>query len=685
MTEKLIYESKKSKIYLQDESEWGKPVLLKVLNYEFPAPIDIAQFYNEYEMLDDLNMPGIRNVLRRTKVKNRHAIFLEWIDAQTLSEAFKNKQGDIIDFLHIAIAIAQAVGEIHRNNIIHKDITPFNILVNLQKREVKLIDFGISSKIDLKQTNLGNPERLEGTLAYNSPEQTGRMNRVVDYRTDLYSMGVVFYEMLTGQLPFPVNDAMELVHSHIAQIPKPCYLVNSAVPKPISDIIDLLMAKNAEDRYQSAFGVKHDLAICLSQYEANRKIDAFKYRQNDFSGRFQIPQKLYGREKEIGLLLDAFARCAEGNLELVLVAGYSGTGKSALVREVHKPITHKRGYFIEGKFDQFQRSVPYYALLQAFSEFVSILLTEKEETLAKLKTEIREAVGAEGKVLTEVIPNLEFIIGKQPEVPAIGGTEAQNRFNYVFRKFVEVIATHEHPLVLFIDDLQWADSASISLLNVLITDQHNGHFLCIGAYRNNEVNASHPFIIAKEEMEEKGAHISTIHIGNLSKENVNDLVAESVNAGKESARELTELVYEKTQGNAFFVNQFLKSLYQEKLLTFNFEAHSWEWDVKRVKEQNITDNVVELMAGKVLRLPEATQQAMKFAACIGSSFDINTLSVIHQKDTEATKKDLFEGLREGLLVPAGERFRFSHDRIQQAVYSLIPDREKNAVHLSIGK
>jgi serine/threonine protein kinase len=316
MTEKLIYESKKSKIYLQDESEWGKPVLLKVLNYEFPAPLDIAQFYNEYEMLDGLSMPGIRNVLKRTKVKNRHAIFLEWIEAPTISDAFRNKQSDVIDFLHIAIAIAQSIGEIHRNNIIHKDITPFNILVNLQKREVQLIDFGISSKIDLKQPHLGNPERLEGTLAYSSPEQTGRMNRVVDYRTDLYSMGVVFYEMLTGQLPFPVKDAMELVHSHIAQIPKPAYLVNPAIPKPISDIVDLLMAKNAENRYQSAFGVKHDLNICLTQYEAKRRIDSFPYRQNDFSGRFQIPQKLYGREKEIRLLLEAFERCAAGNLEL---------------------------------------------------------------------------------------------------------------------------------------------------------------------------------------------------------------------------------------------------------------------------------------------------------------------------------------------------------------------------------
>jgi serine/threonine protein kinase len=339
MSEKLIYESKKSKIYLTDENEWGQPVIMKLLNYEFPTPLDISQFYNEYDIINGLNQPGIRNVLKRTKIKNRHGMLLEWVDSQTLADVFQNKQNDIVDFLYIAIAIAQAVSDIHRSNIIHKDINANNILVNLQKRIVKIIDFGISSKIDLKQQHLENPERLEGTLAYISPEQTGRMNRVVDYRTDLYSMGVTFYEMLTGQPPFTAKDAMELVHCHIAQTPKPVYLVNPNVPKPISDLIDRLLAKNAEDRYQSALGVKHDLEYCLTQYQARRRIAHFELGQSDFSGKFQIPQKLYGREHELDALLNAFQRSDQGNHEMILVAGYSGTGKSVLVREVHKPIT----------------------------------------------------------------------------------------------------------------------------------------------------------------------------------------------------------------------------------------------------------------------------------------------------------------------------------------------------------
>ena len=686
MSEKLIYESKKSKIYLTDENEWGQPVIMKLLNYEFPTPLDISQFYNEYDIISGLNQPGIRNVLKRTKIKNRHGMLLEWVDSQTLADVFRNKQNDIVDFLYIAIAIAQAVSDIHRSNIIHKDINANNILVNLQKRIVKIIDFGISSKIDLKQQHLGNPERLEGTLAYISPEQTGRMNRVVDYRTDLYSMGVSFYEMLTGHPPFVAKDAMELVHCHIAQTPKPVYLVNPNVPKPLSDLIDRLLAKNAEDRYQSALGVKHDLEYCLTQYQAQRRIAHFELGQRDFSGKFQIPQKLYGREHELSALINAFQRSAQGNHEMILVAGYSGTGKSVLVREVHKPITQKLGYFIEGKFDQFQRSVPYFAIIQALREFVNILLTENEEKLTRLRTSIQTAVGAEGKVLADVIPNLELIIGQQPDVPEIGGTEAQNRFNYVFRKLITAIATEEHPIVLFIDDLQWADSASLSLLNVLMTNPERCSLLCIGAYRDNEVSASHPFIITLGDMREAGAQISTIQIGNLSADHVNQLTADAVGITEAQAtRDLTDLVYAKTQGNAFFVTQFLLSLYQERLLTFNYDSKQWTWDLQKVREQNITDNVVELMAGKILKLAPETQQAMKLAACIGNSFDQDTLSVIYGKEALETKADLYPGLSEGLIVPTSDNLRFSHDRIQQAVYSLIPDDEKNAVHLSIGR
>ncbi|HQW01058.1 MAG TPA: serine/threonine-protein kinase PknK, partial [Saprospiraceae bacterium] len=658
---------------------------MKILNFEFPTPLEIAQFYNEFDIIDGLTLKGTRNVLKRSKAKNRHALYLEYFPARTLKEVFLKKQNDILDFLYMAIGAADALGEIHQHNIIHKDISPFNILVNLQERTVKIIDFGISTRFDLKHHYLGNPERLEGTLAYNSPEQTGRMNRTVDYRTDLYSLGVTLYEVIAGRLPFPASDAMELVHAHIAQIAEHVNLVNPVVPEVIGRIIAKLMAKNAEDRYQSAYGLKYDLEICLDHFEKSGKIPDFPLGQRDYSGKFLIQQKLYGREQEIHDLMVAYRRCAHGGKELMLVSGYSGTGKSALVREVHKPITESHGYFIEGKFDQFQRAVPYFAILKAFEEMTNILLTESQSVLDGFRISIQEAVGTEGKVITDVIPQLEKIIGPQPPVPEVGGAEAQNRFNYVFRKLIHVLASKEHPLVLFIDDLQWADSSSLSLLQVLMTDRDSKHLLCICAYRDNEVSASHPFVITVGDIRQEGALINTISLGNLSKENVNELIADAVNKTPDQTKELTQLVYQKTSGNAFFVNQFLKSLYQENLLWFNFDTLQWEWDMVKATEKNITDNVVELMAGKIKKLPEATQKPLKTGACIGNSFDLATLSIIEAIEENDIVKSLHEALAEGLIVPAGKMYRFTHDRIQQAVYSLIADKDRNHAHLTIGR
>jgi predicted ATPase len=685
MTEKLIYESRKSKVYYRTDSEWGKPVVMKVLNYEFPTPDDINQFYNEYEIISSIKLEGIRNALKKGKEKNRHALFLEWVEGEPLHQAFKGKQNDIIDFLHIAIASAAALEEIHSHQIIHKDISPFNIIVNLQERSVRIIDFGISSNLDLKQHYVGNPERLEGTLMYNSPEQTGRMNRVVDHRTDLYSLGVTFYEMLAGRAPFTYKDAMELVHAHIAQIPKPVHEVNTNVPRQISLILSKLLSKNAEDRYQSARGLKSDLKRCLQELELHKSISVFETGLDDYSGKFQLPQKLYGRAAEIDVLMHSFDRCANGKLELMLVSGYSGTGKSALVHEVHKPITYKRGYFVGGKFDQFQRSVPYFAIIEAFRELINLFLTENEKKLNQLRNQIQTALGDEGKVLTNMLPNLEHIIGPQKEIPEVGGAENQARFNYVFRKFAKAICTAEHPVVLFIDDLQWADSASLHLLRVLLTDPDLGYLLCIGAYRDNEVNPAHPAMLTIREIQEEGTRVETISIGNLTRTNVHEFITDALNSTLDKTDALSELVYSKTQGNAFFVNRFLLSVYEEKLLHFDYDTAAWVWDMNRITEKNITDNVVELMSEKILKLSQSTQDAMKAGACLGSGFEYDTLAAVMKTDPETLRKNLFEGMREGLLVPQGDRrVRFSHDKIQQAVYSLIPSDDKIVVHRNIG-
>ncbi|MEM7297291.1 MAG: AAA family ATPase [Bacteroidota bacterium] len=461
MAEELLYESKNSKVFVKDDKDLKTRVITKILNQEFPSPEVISKFYNEFDLTHELSIDGVRPSFERRKVNNRHAIVMKYVAGKTIREKVESEVFNISDFISYAIQIARILSEVHEAKIIHKDISSHNLIIDEESGKVHLLDFGISTKLNLKEQNLENPEKLEGSLMYISPEQTGRMNRMVDYRTDLYSLGITFYEMLTGKLPFQYSDSMEMVHAHLASQPPSISSYRVDVPEMIQQVIAKLLAKNAEDRYQSARGLMKDLEHCLKAWNKSGKITDFDLCQHDFSGDFQLPQKLYGREKELSLLMDAFSRVSDGELETVLVGGYSGTGKSVLVHETHRPITAKRGYFMEGKFDQFQRSKPYLAFIQAFTSFVSILLTENETRLEPIRQQINKALGDEGKVLTELIPNLELLIGPQPEIPRLGGLESQNRLNYLFSSFIKAIATADHPVVLFIDDLQWADSASL--------------------------------------------------------------------------------------------------------------------------------------------------------------------------------------------------------------------------------
>ncbi|MEH1797777.1 MAG: AAA family ATPase [Nostoc sp.] len=495
-----IYESSNSLIYRGYREADNQPVILKTLRDVYPSPERIACYQREYDIIHNLHLTGVVQVYALEIHQQRPVLVLEDFSGSSLAQLQLAGEIELEQFLRLGISIVESLRQIHAANIIHKDINPSNIVFNPNTRQIKIIDFGISTVLSRETQSFKNPNVLEGTITYISPEQTGRMNRAIDYRSDFYSLGVTFYKLLTGEVPFLGDDPLALIHCHIAKQP-PLLGHREEIPQVLCEIVMKLMAKNAEDRYQSTSGIQTDLEQCLHQLQSNGKIDVFALASQDVSDRFIIPQKLYGREPELETLLAAFDHITNGTTELMLVAGYSGVGKSALVNEVHKPITAKRGNFITGKYDQYQRNIPYYAISQAFNDLCNQLLTESESVLKQWQEKILVAVGNNGQVLIDVIANLKLVIGEQPPVAQVGGQEAQNRFNLVFQNFIKAICQAEHPLVLFVDDLQWADSASLKLLKIILSDRSIQNLLIVAAYRDNEVDFIHPLAMTLDEIE----------------------------------------------------------------------------------------------------------------------------------------------------------------------------------------
>lgn len=688
----------------------NSPVIIKISGSESPSPspAELAKTKWEYEVTSELDLDGVVRPLKLIPFKHGYALILEDFGGTSLRAIMAGQQIDLATGLQISLSLAQTLGLIHQKGIIHKDIKPSNIIVNQETGAVKLSDFSIASRISGEKQAGVTPDLLEGTLAYISPEQTGRMNRSIDHRTDLYSLGVTMYEMFTGVLPFDSTDKGELIHCHMAVPPRPPRKLDNSIPAALSNLIMKLLAKNAENRYRSAFGIVQDLKECVKQLKSRGEIQDFVLGKMDIPTFLQIPENLYGREKELALLISAFTRAARGGTEMMLVRGSPGVGKSVLVNELQKPVIEQRGYFTVGKFDQFKRNVPYSALRQAFKDICRQLLCERTEMIADWQEKIRAALGPNGRIIVELIPEMELIIGAQPPVEILPPTQSQNRFNMVFIEFVKVFARREHPLVLFLDDVQWANWATLKLVEQLVAAPDLNYLLLIMAFRDSEIGPGHPLQLTLDDILSAGTVVNEITLPPLPESAVAELIYDTLVCTRSDAEILAETVMTKTHGNPFFVNQFLRDLYQRQIIRFDPETRSWTWDAAAIRKAKITDNVVEFMCEKIRRLSPAALETLTISSCLGSKFDLGLLAQVGKTSAAAAAAALQESQHEGLLISIDASYKyvetlpedhfqdrtapetmitymFQHDRIRQAAYSLISEDRKMELNRLVGR
>lgn len=649
---------------------------------------------HEYSLLKQLNLSAVPKLAGIQPLEKGDALIFEDSSAISLRRWLQMERPEFNTRLKIALRITQAIAEIHNAQIIHKQITPDNILINSESHSVWIIDFSLSTRLKREHPSFQATLNNKQNLAYIAPEQTGRINRVIDYRSDYYALGCTLYELFTGKKPFPYNNSPELIHSHLARQPVEPYIQNADLPEPLSHIIMKLLEKDAAQRYQSSFGLYHDLNMCSELLHKQKPVE-FKIGEHDISERFELPQKLYGRQLSITGLKHSFDLATNGQQALALVSGYAGVGKSSTVQEIRHYILQHNGFFAAGKFDQYSLNRPYTAIYQALQGLIRQLLSQADEDIQLWRTSLLNAVGSNAQVLFRLIPELELILGKQNVAPTLSPSEEQHRFSHIIRQMLKVFATEEHPLVLFFDDLHWADLSSLKLIEKLAHNPQHPHLLIIGSFRNQNLNTNHPFRQTVEQLKSAPIQVNTFEILPLEKTDIRQLLCDTLSKTNNECDALATICLDKTQGNPFFLNQFLLDLNENGLI--HFSNNQWVWDESEIRACEITDNVIEFMVDKLQRLPIKTQTLLKTAACIGNPFSLQILSKVCELPIEQTAATLWQAINEGLLHPLqpGEqflhspsqnnvRFRFIHDRVQQAAYSLINKADVTELHYVIG-
>ncbi|HVJ30014.1 MAG TPA: serine/threonine-protein kinase PknK, partial [Gammaproteobacteria bacterium] len=697
-----IHDSSAAIVYRARRVSDGACVVIKRSQGHSVPVRQLTRYRNEYELLRSLDCRGVVKAHDLLRHDGQVALVLQDLPGRSLRAWIASAtEAPIRERLAIAIQLAEIVASVHAANVIHKDVSSHNCVYDPETGRCTLIDFGIATRLRSEESKFKAAAALEGTLAYIAPEQTGRMNRSLDYRADLYSLGVTLYELFTGGLPHESADPLEMVHFHIAGKPVPPRDRHSRVPEVLSDIVLKLLQKEPEDRYQSAAGLVADLRRCLVAIDEGRPSERFAVGSADVIDRFDPPQKLYGRAAETRALLASFERVARGGVETVTVAGQPGIGKTSLVQEIYQPITRQSGYFVSGKFDLLQQNVPFSALVTALQDLVQQLLTEGPEEIAAWREAIEAAVHPNGQLIVDVVPALALIIGPQPRAPELEALEAQNRFHLAFQNFVQLFCKKSHPLVLFLDDMQWADSASLNLITRIVSARATESLLLVLTYRDSEVAANHPFMLAVKEQTKQGVPVQAIELEPLDVPDVAELVADTLHQDAATAMPLAEIIQQKTGGNPFFIRQFLRALHGARLITFDGATKRFRYDVEAVKNAAITENVAELLATELQRLPDSTRATLRVAAIIGGRFELRLLANVRQQPATATNESLRPAIEAGLVVPLtalesvdvnalqsplvyGE-FAFRHDRVRQAAYATLPDRERPRLHLAIGR